>query len=218
MNDDCIYSIMKLLSVQDAYHFSFLSKDTYFVFRNDDRLWKKWLKKKFGKVNKEDVNIKDPTWYLVYKCFKEAYDQVKDDIKLRYETLLYRKDEKAMVIPLNLKTIVPRYGDVLIDLNDVGYRNQGVYFWNGAIIGSCYDFDDYGSVPLEFSWPEFPISYYLDIIDHNNYVNFRVEKELKVEDENYYTFETDGKRIMIGAHAVGEVFMVKNYYIMNFSI
>ncbi len=50
------------------------------------------------------------------------------------------------------------------------YRNTGTYISNGKnLIELYYKWDDYGSLPPDFSYPEFPLNYWsTDAIDHNS--------------------------------------------------
>jgi len=53
-----------------------------------------------------------------------------------------------------------------------GYRNEGVYIWDGSKMCRLYtEIDDYGSVPPEFTvGKEFPPNYWIDKVDHNSIV------------------------------------------------
>jgi hypothetical protein len=62
----------------------------------------------------------------------------------------------------------------LIQLEWLQYRNDGGYLWDGEnVINLYYDIDDYGSVPLSFSFPEFPFRYFENVIVHNDLVFLR---------------------------------------------
>lgn len=53
------------------------------------------------------------------------------------------------------------------------YRNEGAYIYDGEqVVGLCYDIDDYGSVPSQFTPLEegLPLDYWGDIIDHNGII------------------------------------------------
>jgi hypothetical protein len=63
------------------------------------------------------------------------------------------------------------------------YRNEGKFLWDGnqAIILN-YLGDDYGSVPKEFTFPEFSPDYFSESISHNNIVRLTAEKIKEVVD------------------------------------
>ncbi len=47
-------------------------------------------------------------------------------------------------------------------------RNDGKLIWDGEnVLELDYDTDEYGSVPKQFSFPEFPFKHFYDSIDHN---------------------------------------------------
>lgn len=61
-------------------------------------------------------------------------------------------------------------GDV-VHLPCGGYRNDGSYFWNGEkVIDFEFTVDEYGAVPQEWTFPEFPINYFDMVVAHNSYV------------------------------------------------
>jgi len=63
-------------------------------------------------------------------------------------------------------------GDI-IEIDDVsGYRNDGKVIWDGnTVMNLCFDIDDYGSVPPEFTiGTEFLADHWIHVIEHNNIV------------------------------------------------
>ena len=90
--------------------------------------------------------------------------------------------------------IKPRRGDTFVDLEECGYRNNGISFWNGAqIINMDHDSgDDYGETPREFSYPEFPFEYFYN--GHNTVQNIKITKEMKIEKLEYPQFLIDDMR------------------------
>ncbi|ARF09728.1 hypothetical protein Indivirus_2_107 [Indivirus ILV1] len=196
LNNDCIYKIMTFLSLNDSYHFSLTGQNYHSVFINEGRLWKHWCNNKFGNIEKNDILEKDPTWRMVYMEFiklytdmisyldiieKTKFKKIKQIVLNTYKTLLYRNHNHAMVIPYIIGKklrIKPRNGDVIINLDRIGYRNEGVWIWNDDLHKRCglnYEVDDYGSIPYDFSWPEYPIMYYNGIIQHNNLINLKID-------------------------------------------
>lgn len=91
-----------------------------------------------------------------------------------FDAFVFRRHDKSMCIPLlrlsvmspsfgkkGMKGIKPRRGDTILDMLQIGYRNNGVNFWDGEKIVECDDlFDDYGHPPLQFRFPEFPVFYF----------------------------------------------------------
>ena len=68
-------------------------------------------------------------------------------------------------------------GDVLHLSWGNNYRNDDKFLWDGEkVVLLDYENDDYGSVPKEFSFPEFPPEYFSDSISHNNIVRLSDEK------------------------------------------
>ncbi len=76
----------------------------------------------------------------------------------------------------------PKRGDAIL-VRDAP-RNDNRVFWDGSkVINQEYQLDDYGNVPLGFSFPEFSISYFKDCENHNCFTYLNLEAvNLKVED------------------------------------
>ena len=70
-------------------------------------------------------------------------------------------------------------GDTVILESEAGYRNNGIYMWNGNIVISLYTAcDDYGSVPPEIEIADdndFTADSWNNLVDHNNIVWFSTE-------------------------------------------
>lgn len=193
LNHDGVHSIMNYLDLKDALSLARTCKKNYTVFLERDALWQKWANNRFGHIDLNDV-VNCINWLMAYKHFMNNYNKiieyarqltrvksfnVETHIKYMYKTLLFRQENKPMVIPA-ISKIKPKHGDIILRLAVTGYRNDGVSFWDDKlkICIDCYrGKDEYGSVPLAFYWPEFPIEYYMGIIAHNNLVNFKVKKE-----------------------------------------
>lgn len=200
LNDDALYHIFKFLPLKDSYYFALTSKYNFEILAND-YLWKIWTKRTFGEVTLEDVKKEDACWKDVYETYCKLYIEAVKHLKKKYnkrstirklefetfESFLYRDASKAMIIPYLKKPFLinPRNGDVIIDVERVGYRNEGITFWDDDPIkrGGCYySIDEYGSVPLRYSWPTFPVTYYIGIIQHNNLVNFTCDiKDMEID-------------------------------------
>jgi len=68
-------------------------------------------------------------------------------------------------------------GDVLYLSWVASYRNDGKFLWDGKqVVNLDYEDDDYGSVPKEFTFPEFRPDYFSESIVHNNIVRLIPEK------------------------------------------
>ncbi len=68
-------------------------------------------------------------------------------------------------------------GDVLHLSWGNTYRNDDKFLWDGEkVVLLDYENDDYGSVPKEFSFPEFRPEYFSESIAHNNIVRLSDEK------------------------------------------
>lgn len=73
----------------------------------------------------------------------------------------YQKYQDEFIITL-------KRGDCLQIKCEFGYKNDGLLFFDGEKVISSGDmFDDYGNIPEEFTWPEFPPCYWNGIIEHN---------------------------------------------------
>jgi hypothetical protein len=65
-----------------------------------------------------------------------------------------------------------RRGDCLVLGPERGYRTTVLLIYDGSqIIDLDFTRDDYGSLPTEFAYPEFPLDYFTGVIEHNNLVH-----------------------------------------------
>jgi len=72
-------------------------------------------------------------------------------------------------------------GDVLHTSWKKEYRNNHKYLWDGTkVVPLDYKIDEYGSVPREFSFPEFRPDYFSESISHNNIVRLTSDKIYEV--------------------------------------
>ena len=110
------------------------------------------------------------------------------------------------------------HGDIVFWLTNNGYRNHQLMFWSevNGIVFPCYDFDDYGSVPLEFRVGdkdcEFSPEHWIDYADHNSIVaaSDEIVKKLQTSKGTFeyiriqgivYTFKIDKKHpTMVNFH------------------
>jgi len=107
---------------------------------------------------KEEAKYKDKaTIHLISgrKIFGEEYDENED---LHYKPIPIDLIEKTY--PGITKTM--KRGDIIENIDESGYRSNGVFFFDGKkVIGQYYELDDYGSPPQTFYLiTEFPPSYW----------------------------------------------------------
>ncbi len=127
--------------------------------------------------------------FLFYRplAFSVAYDMYSDNYIGRYEIeellSFFGKEEawacniyskiitdQVQSIPQEIREDIFHRGDV-IRLGAM-YRNDGVNIWDGSAAKLEYDLDEYGHVPLEYKFPEFPPEYWIEhSIGHNAIVN-----------------------------------------------
>ena len=68
------------------------------------------------------------------------------------------------------------------------YRNEGLFIFNGRkIIPLDISIDEYGHIPEEFSYPEFPVDYWSDIVTHNTIVPVDL-KSFKFTEDDVHIF------------------------------
>jgi hypothetical protein len=82
----------------------------------------------------------------------------------KFAVIHYVPDAPALVDICVGKTFDLVRGDIIINTSDInyGYRTCGMYFFDGkTIIKPCTEYDDYGTVPMEFKLlTEFPPGYW----------------------------------------------------------
>lgn len=103
------------------------------------------------------------------------------------ENTEYLTEEFNNILKKYLKdnNIVPSFGDFIVDEVEYGYRNNGVYMWDGNdIVFLSWDPDDYGCLPEPFSvWVPHPEKgfiippRYWEFIDHNTMTRFNNHKQ-----------------------------------------
>jgi len=120
--------------------------------------------------------------------------------KWLYENCIIYNENKKYNKKIVKNTI--QRGD-MIQLEWIEYRNDGSYFWDGEnVIQLEYEIDDYGSIPFEFSFPEFPFTYFKDRIVHNNLIQLsdKLMNEVKnnVKFDNFVNVfpEIDGEKYL----------------------
>ena len=158
-----------------------------FLIPESDR----WIIADKGKYLQDESTISSPV--DIYKTrHKDTIEQEEtktcDNIKewLKLNHIVYDKyniDGSDDTTPENS---IQR-GD-MIQLDWIEYRNDGSYLWDGEnVIQLEYDIDDYGSVPNEFSFPEFSFTYFENRIVHNNLI--QLSSELLEESKNNIQFD-----------------------------
>jgi len=85
-------------------------------------------------------------------------------------------------------------GDIIYFSWVIGYRNCGKFIWNGKhILELDSEIDEYGSVPSNFRFPEYPLNHFHDSITHN-YIIW-LTKPIIQEIINNYNEETSSSYI-----------------------
>lgn len=174
----------------------------YALYGKSDLLWQRLTIDEFGAVEQTDVVPTAADWFTVYQTFNHALKYALADAAenqctkmyinrktqtesgyAKFDALLFRRLDKSMMIPdkyagiYGKAGIKPRRGDTIIDLGRIGYRNDGISFWNGTNrIKPNDEVDDYGSTPFEFTYPEFPPGYFH--AGHGDYTNVLVSQEM----------------------------------------
>jgi len=118
-----------------------------------EHFYSDWIEKAFDKkhfiYNPEKKNYKYKNLTKPNNNYKFVFDPIKDGVK-RGDLICFTKD----------------------GIKNRGYRNEGVYIWDGSKMCNLYtEIDDYGSVPPEFKvGKEFPPDYWIYKIAHNDIV------------------------------------------------
>ncbi len=106
---------------------------------------------------------------------------LKDDRYDNSDIYSFKKMAKRMTKFIGKNIIIYgqllKRGDVLHLSWGSTYRNDDKFLWDGEkVVLLDYENDDYGSVPKEFSFPEFRPDYFSESIAHNNIVRLSDEK------------------------------------------
>lgn len=93
-------------------------------------------------------------------------------------------------------------GDI-IKLCEDGYRNEDTFIWDGSnIMALDNNIDDYGALPSQFTYPEFPLNYWDNSISHNyiRWVDDTIKSEIlqnyNCQDDTSFFFD-NGKKIVL---------------------
>ena len=131
------------------------------------------------------VSLTEKDYPSLAKEFDEDDEFSKEDLRMINKKILP-----------NLNKLPLLRGDI-IHLAWVGeYRNSGKLIWTGErVVELDTNIDEYGSVPKEFSFPEFPIDYFYDSIDHNNLIWISQDKVQEIiknfDEKTQKSFVTD---------------------------
>ena len=122
-------------------------------------------------------------------------------------------------------------GDLIENLNESGYRSQGVYCFDGTdIVGQNFKFDDYGTPSTSFKLiKEFPPGYWDEPIVNNDYEEgdsrfywhfdkayayiHLNEYENHNEEENGISFMYNNKRYLIKTDIYEKITMHEEFYV-----
>lgn len=137
------------------------------------------------------------------------------------------------IISSHLDTLPLLRGDVIF-MEWIGdYRNDGKLIWDGEkVLAPAYDVDEYGSVPKEFTFPEFPLNHFHTSIVHNyimwlspqaikeviNNFNVDTQRSFITDNNGSHLVEAKDEDEMIGHINKEEfaVFIHKNPFVDNF--
>ena len=111
------------------------------------------------------INQNSKMIYLSENDYPELEEVIDGEPNEEYLTLINQS------LARNLDILPMLRGDV-VHLTWLGYyENIGRFLWDGEkAVDLDTNLDLYGSVPKEFSFPEFPIDYFYDTINHNNII------------------------------------------------
>jgi hypothetical protein len=158
----------------------------YTEYRN---LYKNNPKQLYEIINRKSkiVSLSKKNYPALAKKFVEAedFDMSKKDLQLVNEKILP-----------NLKSLPLLRGDVIHFEWTGKYRNDGKLIWTGERAVELYsELDDYGTVPKEFAFPEFPIDHFYESIDHNNLIWISADKVQEIiknfDERTQKSFVTD---------------------------
>lgn len=116
---------------------------------------------------------------------KNIQYSVYKDLHIKYPDFFYEiiSHPSKIVSDINLL----RRGDIF-KKNSKDYRNKGKKIWDGQkLLNLEYIRDDYGTVPKEFTFPEFPFDHFHNSIAHNKIIwlsKESIEEAIKNYDNN----------------------------------
>ena len=81
------------------------------------------------------------------------------------------------ILQENLINLPLLRGDMVTTLQEERYRNDNLLCWDGnKFLALNFSADDYGAIPKEMTFPEFPLNHFSESIDHNNIIWLSAEK------------------------------------------
>ncbi len=111
-------------------------------------------------------------YYAKYLRTADWVNSEDDDIKA---------EELNQLLKIRKPLEFMKRGDVLHLEWGSKYRNDDKFLWDGEkVVTLDYMLDDYGSVPKEFSFPEFRPDFFIESIDHNRIVRFSSDKQREI--------------------------------------
>ena len=129
-------------------------------------------------------------------------------------------EQDKKVLEAMTQTVVETLNDIkrgdIVCIGEADYRNDGKFIWDGKTVQELhFDIDDYGSVPPEYAYPEFPLEYWDDSIDHN-FIRWVSEADVEKLSDEYDVeewgdgFEGDwGTEYQVIVKETGEYLLVK---------
>lgn len=94
-------------------------------------------------------------------------------------------------------------GDIIENVCESGYRSEGVYFYDGEnVISQYHEWDDYGSVPIEFKViTEFPLHYWDNLYENTLLIN----KDYSPDSQSEFYWHTEDTIVCIDLSQMDEV-------------
>lgn len=179
---------------------------------NSERCWKKRLLEDFPK---RSVNLRHK-----FSSSRELYETLLKTVESKivevdipylkelipdHDTYIVCESDAFFSDEINQKLLpdllkYPLFRGDVVYMPWIGaYRNDGKMLWGGSkLIHLNYEPDEYGAVSREFTFPEFPFSYFYESIDHNTISwlsKEAIEEAIRNFDENTgKTTVTDNKK------------------------
>ena len=201
---DLDIKILLKLEYEELILKSRINKYVYSLFM-DKNMWRQKIAKDFPLRSKY-------IWYTEYlNLYKENPKQLYQIIARKSKIVHFTWEdfpELSEKIPLEdyaeglseeylqlfTDQLTPKLNDLPLLRGDViyfgwvgNYRNDGKLMWDGQqVVNLDFSLDDYGSIPRNFTFPEFPFDHFYQSIDHNCLIWIDpkyIEQIIKIFDE-----------------------------------
>ena len=98
---------------------------------------------------------------------------------------------------------------------DSTYRNDGKFIFDGEkLIALDSTYDEYGAIPPQFQFPEFPFNHWDDVIDHNKIRWFQNEDEINAagygcnDDSEEFDYDNDWETFLCDKDGVEKRYVI----------